>query len=355
MFPRILHRFRVLALLPMAALCVPAFGVSLATPGSATPGSARPGTVNYIEGSANLAGTPLTSKSVGSAELNPGEVLSTGEGKAEILMTPGVYLRLDDHSSVKMISPDLTFTQFALERGRAAVEVDEIHPQNNLQIAMSGIPTQMLKTGLYEFNAGDDVARVFKGKAAARMPDGKWIVIKGGRELALTAGDNTKPQKFNTRDAEDEFYNWSSLRSQYLSEASARLAQNYTSGMAPGWYWDPYFFGYTFMGPYPFYSPFGWGFYPFGYRGPIIYGRRGFYGNGFHGHPRIGQRLPATHGHGSPQGQGFHGQGFQGSVGHGAGPRGGGFQGGHFEGGHFQGGHFQGGQIRGGHFHAGGK
>ena len=100
--------------------------------------------------------------------------------------------------------------------------------------------------------------------------------------------DSQKPQAFNTHAAEDELYNWSSLRSQYLSESNAQLSQQYTGafGFAPGWYWDPFFLDYTFMGPGPFFSPFGWGFYPFGYGGfgGGFYGRRGFYGGrGFGG------------------------------------------------------------------------
>jgi hypothetical protein len=35
-------------------------------------------------------------------------------------------------------------------------------------------------------------------------------------------------------------------------------------------------YGYTFFGPDPFFSPFGWGFYP-----PWFYG--GFFGGGFYG------------------------------------------------------------------------
>ncbi len=289
-------RLKVFVALSLATLCAPMFGAN----------PARPGTLNYIEGSAYLEGKLLTQKAVGSTDLDPGQVLSTAQGKAEILLTPGVFLRLDDNSSVKMISPDLTFTQLSLERGRATVEVDEIHPQNDLQIVEGGVSTELLKTGLYEFNANSDVAEVFSGKAATHEGEGKWVVIKGHHELALNAADSLKPQSFDTHAAQDELYDWSSLRSQYLSESNAQLSQGYagTYGFAPGWYWDPFFLDYTFMGPYPFFSPFGWGYYPFGYGfGGGFYGRRGFYGGrgfaggGFHG------------GGGLHGGGGFHGGG----------------------------------------------
>jgi hypothetical protein len=92
-----ISRVKQLLIFSLATLCAPAFGAN----------PARPGTVNYIEGSALLAGKSVTQQSVGSLALDPGQVLSTQHGNAEILLTPGIYLRLDDDSSVRMISPDL--------------------------------------------------------------------------------------------------------------------------------------------------------------------------------------------------------------------------------------------------------
>src|SRR5579872_1214115 len=151
---------------------------------------ARPGTVNYVEGAAYLNGQQITDKAIGNSELNPGEELSTRSGKAEVLLTPGVFLRLDDNSTVKMISPDLTHTQVELEHGRAGVEVDEIHSQNNLDILDAGVTTQLLKNGFYEFNADQPAAMVFDGKAAVEVGDGKYRVVKSHHELALVAGPN---------------------------------------------------------------------------------------------------------------------------------------------------------------------
>src|ERR1700687_5007356 len=82
---------------------------------------AIPGTVNYVEGAVYLNGSQLNAKDAGNATLQPGQEITTGNGKAEILLTPGVFLRLDDNSAVKMVSPDLTLTEVELEKGRAGV------------------------------------------------------------------------------------------------------------------------------------------------------------------------------------------------------------------------------------------
>ena len=88
--------------------------------------TAMPGTLNYVEGQASIGNQTLDSHAVGNIDLQNGQILETGNGKAEILLVPGVYLRLGSNSSVKMISNSLTNTQMAVRRGEAMVEVDEL-------------------------------------------------------------------------------------------------------------------------------------------------------------------------------------------------------------------------------------
>ncbi len=300
-----MSRLKALVLLGMGVLCASAFGAN----------AARPGTVNYIEGAVYLAGGPLTPHDIGSAGLNAGQVLSTGQGKAEILLTPGVFLRLDDNSAVRMISPDLTNTKVELERGRASVEVDELYRQNNIQVVESGVATQLLKPGYYEFNADNSTEMVFKGKAAVEVGDGKYTVVNGHHEFTDGKSAMEKPVSFNTRASQDQLYNWSSLRSQYLAEGNNQIAGAYAgaSGFYPGWYWDPYAWDYTFIGLNPYWSPFGFGFYPPWYGG--FYG--GFYRGGYY---RGGYYNRGFHGGDFHAGEGFHGGGFGGGGGfHGGG------------------------------------
>jgi len=200
------------ALLGMGMICAPAFAAN----------PAHPGTVNYIEGTTYLDGRRLDNQNMGTTELDPGQVLTTSDGKAEVLLAPGIFLRLDDHSAVKMISLDLTHTQVEVELGRAAVEVDQIFPQNQVQIVDYGVTTQVVKPGYYEFDATHPEVMVFKGQAEVEVGN-KWEEIKDHHELDLSGvanGAHKKTANFDTRDAQDELYNWSSLRSQYLAEGN---------------------------------------------------------------------------------------------------------------------------------------
>lgn len=255
---------------------------------------ARPGTVNYIEGAAYVDEQPVTAKQIGSIDLEAGQEISTGPaGKAEVLLTPGVFLRLGSNSAAKMISPALELTQVALEQGEAGVEVDEIHSDNNLQVVDSGIATRLKKTGYYEFKANQPQVDVFSGKADVLLDQSKGKEVKGGHEFLFADSQSAakeKPARLGDT-AEDDLYHWSKLRSQYLAEANNQMAPEY-AGYYPGWYWDPYLYGYTFIGEGPFFSPFGWGFYPAGWGG-WYGGGWGWYGRapyrhhyeGFTSHP----------------------------------------------------------------------
>ena len=254
----------------------------------------QPGVVNYVEGQVSVDRQPVAAESVGSVVLGPGQSLETGNGRSEVLLTPGVVLRVANDSSVTMISPDLLNTEVRLNRGRAMVEVAEIHKENNLLVEQPGAQARLVKTGLYDFDANTGQVRVFDGEAMVRM-NGREIKVKEDRQVSLNGLD--KAQKFDKDANKDAFYQWASLRSKYLSEANAEVAQSYyNSGntfLGSGWYWDPWIGSYTFIpGAGSFYSPFGWGFYSPGwfYGAPFYY-----YGHGIHNPRYHSGGLPRIH------------------------------------------------------------
>lgn len=335
------------ALFGISLLAAPAFATGqAAAPGQnapyqeASPGQTQPpasqydnniipdpGTVNYVEGAVYLDGQPLGKNSVGSTEMAAGQVLQTHEGRAEILLDPGIYLRVGDHSTIKMISPSITPTQVAVLRGNASVEVDQLLKQNVVQIMDHGVTTQLVKTGYYEFSANSGRVKVFKGQAEVEYANNKWAKVKGDHEMTLEQGVKENEAKFHPDPQEDPLMQWSKLRSQYLAEANEQMAPDFGAGYYPGWYWDPYMWNYTFIGGGPFYSPFGWGFYPlgwdWGWGGGLGWGGwGGFYGRDFYHAPG----RPSFYG-----GRGFHGVGggaFHGGAGTGFRSVGGGFHGG---------------------------
>ncbi|HZU29558.1 MAG TPA: FecR domain-containing protein [Candidatus Angelobacter sp.] len=261
--------------------------VILSAPAFAAPGanSALPGTLNYVEGQVNIGQDAINSNAVGTA-LQPDESLQTGNGKAEILLTPGVFLRVDDNSSVRMISPSITNTSVEVEQGRAMVEVAEIHDQNNLRISEGGLVARLDKKGLYEFDADRQEIVVFDGKAVVQDGDHD-ISINGGQRLDLNSDAKLKAHGFDKDEyKQSDLYQWSSLRSSYLAEANVNAASTYVADgyygpgwVGAGWYWSPVFGGYTYVpAAGVLYSPFGFGFYSplVVYRSPLFFRYGGF-------------------------------------------------------------------------------
>ncbi len=258
--------------------------------------SARPGAVNYIEGHAALNGNELSQKTLGKTFLNTNDTLSTDVGKAEVLLTPGVFLRLGDNSQIRMVSPSLTDTQVELTKGEAMLEVADLVKDNNISLLDRGGTLHIQKTGLYRVTADDPpTAAVLDGKADLNYGD-KKVELGKGHEAVIAA--NLKTEKFNTK-KEDDLYAWSNVRSEYDAGASYASARNVTinsynyggwgypyGGMGyglgygfggmygPGWFYNGMWDSWAWLpGDGYFFSPFGWGFYSPAYiaYAPIVY------------------------------------------------------------------------------------
>lgn len=351
------------SLILAGVLCLPAWA-DVNPKGLPPQQGPQPGMLNYIEGQASIGGQALAQNSAGAARLQAGQSLATQNGRVELLLTPGVLLRLDNNSAVQMNSPNIPDTEVTVQGGRAMVEVDQILPANHILIHEGAATVQLMKNGLYDFDTTSGRVRVFEGRATATV-GGRNFTIQDGHQFDINAA-KPKANGFDKKASEDNFYRWGSLRSSYLAEANADAARGFGQGYYgqgnpgngyagygypgyyagaydPGWFWDPYFDAYTWL-PYDgiFFSPFGWGFYSPGFwRAAPFYGRGGYhnFGPGYRPSPAAVQTA-ASHASGSTQGR-VGGNSFAGG-----GARVGGFSGGGFHGG--------GGFSGGGGFHGGG-
>lgn len=226
---------------------------------------ARPGTVNYVEGQVTLDGRAVAAKDAGSADVEAGHVLATGQGKVEMLLTPGVFLRLGDHSSVEMVTPSLTDTRVRLLTGKAMVEADLVLKENHLDVTDHGAQTWIQKNGVYEFTTDPPSVAVYDGKVQVTEGD-RTAKLGKGKEVMLPAPNAPlKAQKFD-RNQTGALYQWSSARSEYLAQANQSSVQNIVVGSpwwdGMGWYWNPWYDTWAFVpGDGFLFSPFGYGFY----------------------------------------------------------------------------------------------
>jgi hypothetical protein len=282
---------------------------------------AVPGTINYVEGQATLNGQPLDAATAGNTVAQPNDAIDTQAGFVEVLLTPGAFLRVGHNSEVVLPSLGLANLQVQVVRGSAMVEVADLVKGATMQVALNGVTTTIEKSGLYEFDANQQLVRVLDGKA--KVVEGSQVKTIGKGDQIVLNDAKLKSHGFDKQVAEaDPLYVWSRARSQAEAEANVAVAQNvavYGGWYGPGWYWDPFWAEYAFLPGAGFlYSPFGWGFYSpgFVYAAPFY---RGFYGRGYYGHVGgVATRVQGFHG-GSVSG--FHGGGFHGGGFHGGGGR----------------------------------
>ena len=335
-----------------AALLLVTAAVGVADTSNTTNNTPPPGTLNYVEGQVSVQGQKQSPNSVGSTYLEPNQVLDTGDGNAEILLTPGIYMRLGHNSEVKMISPGLADTQVQLNSGSAMVEVDELFKENNVSVVMDGATTRIEKVGLYDFTANPASVKVLEGKAVASEGNQQVKLTKGHEALVAEARPLVRQKFSEDQVEEDPLYRWSKLRSDYATESNVDAGNELMMAggwWGPGWYWDPFWMDFAFM------PGFGLGWGPFGYPffSPWMVAYAPYYGYGFRGgyRPYGGYRaygrtgLPPLAHRATPGSAGFRAL-PRAMAGNHMGMAGGGFRGGSMGG-------FHGGGMMGG-FHGGG-
>jgi hypothetical protein len=245
--------------------------------------SARSGLVSYVEGQVYM-GDQLVDPQFGHfPTLAENAVLRTEEGRAEMLLNPGVFLRLSENSAVKMITNRLIDTRLELLQGSAVVEADQIAKDNNVTLVANEAAISVMKAGVYRVDAESASLKVFSGDAQVQRGD-QYVSVTGGKMLNL-ADETASVQKFDTKDT-DALDRWSERRGEYAALANVSSAKSMldsgpatwnpyggmlTSGI---WQWNPWYGMMTFV-PYTgmLWSPYGYGFWS-----PVLVTQALYYG-----------------------------------------------------------------------------
>jgi len=227
--------------------------------------SAKSGLVHYAEGQVLLDGQSVEPKFGEFPEVKENKLLRTEAGRAEVLLTPGVLLRLAEDTSVRMVSNRLADTRLEFLEGDIMVEAVELLRDNAVTFAYRDATVELRKNGLYRLQSEPSRLRVYSGEALVIM-GGEQVRVKGSRELLF--GGVLAAEKFNNK-LGDPFYRWGSRRSEAIALANLSASKSLwdqwgrsyhlSSSM---WHWNPYFGMFTFI-PYRgiFRSPFGFSYW----------------------------------------------------------------------------------------------
>jgi hypothetical protein len=190
--------------------------------------------------------------------------LETGRGKAEILLTPGAFLRVNANSRVRLIRNELDDTRLVLEKGEFLLEVAEYDKRNRLILWVGDRSIEVADDGLYALALDPAVVRVYDGKLRVAADD-RIVEVKKGRVLAFDG--SAQPEKFDRKET-DSFYAWSQNRAEYIARANVASARSmmdnrsWRSYRSSGWMFNPWTGMVTFLPARGIiYSPFGWSFW----------------------------------------------------------------------------------------------
>lgn len=252
--------------------------------------SARSGTLHYFEGDISLNGEPLQWKAAKFPEVRDGMVLRSALGRAEILLTPGVFLRMGENSALRMLDSRLAATRVELISGTIAVESDDPRTSTRnapVTIILADRELRIVKSGLTEITSEPFEVRVFKGEAQVSSAS-ESVNVKDGRLLTYSAGPVIS--RFDTKIA-DDLYLWTRDRSRQLSAASMASANSLTDWKG-GWHYNAGLSTFTLVpagGTY--WSPFGTGFFSPGSVGDYYVPTAYWYGGATRGASAVGQTL----------------------------------------------------------------
>lgn len=190
---------------------------------------AKAGRVNFVKGVAGVlhsATDPGQQLAVGD-ELAAGDLVCTGpEGRLEILLSPGAYLRLAENSVFQMVSTDLDDVRIFLRRGSVVIEAGQGTDNTFLiQAAMPSGTAVLEKRGIYRLNVAGKRSEllVMAGETSIKPAD---IKVKEGKRVAITNGIAEPVAKIEKNVAPDTLETWSTERTDYLTKANQALNQS---------------------------------------------------------------------------------------------------------------------------------
>jgi FecR protein len=240
---------RILFLATLAAVIAP--GQSIV--------SARSGVINFAEGDVFLADAAIEQKAGKFPEIREGSELRTQAGRAEVLLTPGMVLRIGPDSSIRMVSGSLIDTRVEFRHGSAVIDISEDPAGTVARITYRDYELRFPKRGSFRLDSMPREFRVDNGEAEVAYVNKKRTLTKG-QMVSLYGGLEAESVHRSLTDGLDE---WSMRRNQQIA------ADNPPPGDLNGDY-DPA----LALTPNPFYGLSS-------YTSPLAIPRTGIYSPGY--------------------------------------------------------------------------
>lgn len=249
--------------------------------------SVKAGGVNFVAGDVKVrrAGAQEWQSVTVKDDLKNGDAARTGaEGRVEILLNPGSYLRAGASTEFELTDASLDNLRVRVTRGSLVVEATGYDSLGlSIQIATPQTRVEIVRAGVYRIDVsqtGETVVAVQKGRALVGEGAGA-LVVKGGKEARVAGAGGVEVAKLQKKDKKqrDELESWSRERGKELAKINDALANRQTNSLLASyngiadmfradfpngygfWFWSAGRNCYTFL---PFAtgwrSPYGFGY-----------------------------------------------------------------------------------------------
>ncbi|MCY3758714.1 MAG: FecR family protein [Acidobacteria bacterium] len=187
-----------------------------------------------------------------------GGLRTTGNSRAELLLTPGTYLRVAENSEIEVIDTAYTEMRFRLVRGTVIIESASLNPRiHSLTLAAPSGDLQVRTRGLYRLDAlpgRKSAVSIYKGRVLWTGAEGRKTQLKSGRRWLLGGSSSSLEPRSSGLDKnhrKDPLNLWSRLRARELVQVNAGLSLASRDSAYPG-------FGYQNRGGWVLSSKAQW-------------------------------------------------------------------------------------------------
>ena len=185
--------------------------------------STHSGVVHYFEGTVMLDDQPLLPHLGKYPSVPEGSVLRTADGRAEVLLTPGVFLRMNGQSEIRMISNDLSDTRVEVLAGSVIVESGETNSDTSVTLLYRGWGVHLIGQGTYRIDSDPGRLWVRQGEAEV-LPENGSQTVKVEAGSSLPFGSAPVPD-YSIAEPQDALRSWNTGRGDSISADNAITAQ----------------------------------------------------------------------------------------------------------------------------------
>ena len=187
-----------------------------------------------------------------------GGLRTSGNSRAELLLSPGTYLRLAENTEIEVTGTTYRGMRFRVIQGTVIIESANLNPRiHSLTMSTPSAELQMGTSGLYRLDVvpgQESAVSIYKGRVLWTGAEGRKTQLKSGRRWLLGASSSSfKPRSsgLDKNHRKDPLNLWSRLRARELVQVNAGLSLANRDSAYPG-------FGYQNRGGWVLSSKSQW-------------------------------------------------------------------------------------------------